>query len=120
MIDQKFTIQQVAERTGLSIHTLRFYEQKGLLGAIERQSNGHRRYSEANIRWASFLKCLRAAGMPLVEIERFTRTMQDDEIDATLENRRVILESHHRYLSSHLRDVQKILDHIETKLSSIE
>src|SRR6266568_4461292 len=68
MMDKTFSIQQVADRTGLSIHTLRYYEQIGLLVSIYRLPNGHRRYSEANIRWIAFIKCLRAAGMPLVEI----------------------------------------------------
>ena len=119
-MDKTFSIQQVADRTGLSIHTLRYYEQIGLLVSIYRLPNGHRRYSEANIRWIAFIKCLRAAGMPLVEIQRFTQIMEDGEEDAMVRNKRTLLETHHHNLSQHLQDVQQILARIEDKLALLE
>jgi predicted site-specific integrase-resolvase len=42
---QALTIQQVAQQTGLSVHTLRYYERNGLLEPVDRASSGHRRYS---------------------------------------------------------------------------
>ena len=52
-MDDGLTIQQVAQRTGLSHHTLRYYEHLGLLAStrIRRLPNGHRRYSEADLEW---------------------------------------------------------------------
>ncbi len=44
-MDDSLTIQQVAQRTGLSHHTLRYYEHLGLLISVHRLPNGHRRYS---------------------------------------------------------------------------
>jgi len=119
-MNKTFSIQQVADRTGLSIHTLRYYEQIELLVSICRLPNGHRCYSEANIHWIAFIKCLRAAGMPLHEIQRFTQVMEDGEEDAMERNKRALLERHHQNLSQHLQDVQQILARIEDKLALLE
>lgn len=66
------TIGQMAERTGLSVHTLRFYEREGLLGSpVRRGPDGRRLYDEEDAGWLDFCTRLRATGMPLVEIRRY-------------------------------------------------
>ena len=57
------TVQETAERTGLSEHTLRYYERAGLLRGVRRDdSSGHRRYSPEDVARISTLACLRATG----------------------------------------------------------
>ena len=64
-----FTVQETAERTGLNEHTLRYYERAGLLTAVRRDdSSGHRRYSADDVARVRTLACLRATGMPLVQM----------------------------------------------------
>ncbi|MCA9976226.1 MAG: MerR family transcriptional regulator, partial [Anaerolineales bacterium] len=63
------TIQEVAEMTGLTAHTLRYYEKIGLLESIDRHGNGHRRYDEADLGWIHFLKLLRGTGMPIQQMQ---------------------------------------------------
>ena len=53
-METELTIQQVAARTGLSVHTLRYYERNGLLEPINRAANGHRRYSQRILLGLSF------------------------------------------------------------------
>ena len=66
------TVQETAERTGLSEHTLRYYERAGLLTAVRRDgSSGHRRYSADDVARISTLACLRATGMPLDQMRRY-------------------------------------------------
>ena len=48
-MDEELTIQQAADQTGLSLHTLRYYERIGLIPPIRRAPNGHRRYSEQDV-----------------------------------------------------------------------
>jgi hypothetical protein len=62
-----YTIDEAAERTGLSKHTLRYYEREGLLPPIAKASSGHRRYTDDDIGWVRFLQLLRATGMPIRE-----------------------------------------------------
>jgi DNA-binding transcriptional MerR regulator len=49
IMNTELTIQQVAEITQLSGHTLRYYERIGLLSPVNRAANGHRRYSNLDI-----------------------------------------------------------------------
>jgi len=66
-----FTIDEVAARTGLSKHTLRYYEREGLLLPIGKAPSGHRRYTDDDIGWVRFLQLLRATGMPIREAKEF-------------------------------------------------
>jgi MerR HTH family regulatory protein len=60
-LEEAFTVQQAAQLTGLSEHTLRYYERVGLLPPVRRQnSSRHRRYSVADISIIETLACLRA------------------------------------------------------------
>jgi len=61
-----FTIQETAERTGLTAHTLRYYERIGLVWEVYRDSAGHRRYTEQDVGWLILLTRLRATGMRAV------------------------------------------------------
>src|SRR5690349_1245444 len=59
------TIQETSATTGLSVHTLRYYERIGLIHPISRSTSRHRRYREEDLRWIEFLLRLRATGMPI-------------------------------------------------------
>src|SRR5205807_8170323 len=65
-IAEALSISDVAEATGLSAHTLRYYERAGLmLDPVGRAPSSHRRYTEREIRWVVFLTKLRMTGMPI-------------------------------------------------------
>jgi DNA-binding transcriptional MerR regulator len=51
-----WTISQVAEKSGLSAHTLRWYERIGLLDPVERGPDGRRRFSDADVEWVVLLE----------------------------------------------------------------
>ena len=63
-MDTGLTIKQVAQQTGLSIDTLRYYEHIGLLEPVGRAPNGHCRYTPHDIAWIDLLIRLRNTGMP--------------------------------------------------------
>jgi DNA-binding transcriptional MerR regulator len=97
------TIQQVAQQTGLSVHTLRYYERNGLLEPVDRASSGHRRYSEEDIARIEFLTRLRLTGMPIRQMQEFAR--------------RAILEEHEREVQAHIQELQRNLEAIQWKIS---
>ena len=70
-MENNFSSKQVSEKTGLSIHTLRYYEQIGLIDGIARDENGYRRYSQSDIIWFQVLSYFRAMGMPIREMQEF-------------------------------------------------
>lgn len=61
-------IGEIAERTGLSAHTLRFYEKHGLINASERSDAGYRLYSEEDVKKAAFIRTARNIGFSLEDI----------------------------------------------------
>src|SRR5689334_21697073 len=65
------TVGEVADRVGLTVHTLRWYEQEGLVDPVERDTAGHRRYSEADLGWLDLLIRLRTTGMPVRHMRRY-------------------------------------------------
>jgi DNA-binding transcriptional MerR regulator len=76
---EKLTIQQVAEATGLSVFTLRYYERVGLIHPIDRAENTHRRYTQDDIGWIDFLMKLRATGMSISEMQAYSELQRQGE-----------------------------------------
>lgn len=67
----KYSISALAHKTGLSIHTLRFYEKEGLLRHVERTESGRRMYGEASLGCLLGVLCMKQAGMTLPQIKVF-------------------------------------------------
>ncbi len=71
-LTETYTVQQAAALTGLSEHTLRYYERIGLIQPVPRQeSSGHRRYGAEDLAKLETLACLRATGMPIEQMRRY-------------------------------------------------
>jgi MerR family transcriptional regulator, aldehyde-responsive regulator len=65
------TPAEMAERTGVTLDTLRYYEREGLLDDVERAENGHRRYREGDVLWVEVLRCLRDTGMTIEQLRHY-------------------------------------------------
>ncbi|MFI6290498.1 MerR family transcriptional regulator [Nonomuraea sp. NPDC050790] len=75
--EKPLSIGEVAQRTGLSTHALRFYEREGLLvGPIQRTASGRRRYAAADVDWLLICVKLRESGMPLTDLKRFAELVR--------------------------------------------
>lgn len=67
-----FTIQEVSRRSGLTEPTLRYYEEVGLVGPIDRdERSGHRRYGSGDLDTVEVLSCLRAVGMGIDDMRLY-------------------------------------------------
>jgi len=113
-MDASLTIQQAAAKTGLSAHTLRYYERVGLLSPIDREASGHRRYSEADLGWIDLLKRLRATGMSIADMKRYADFQRED--DETYAKRIALLEAHRVRVLRQLDMLQTNLGIIEYKI----
>ncbi len=113
--EETFTIQEVAEMTDLSAHTLRYYEKIGLLESVTRHDNGHRRYAEADLGWIHFLKLLRATGMPIQQMQLFMEFARQG--DGTIADRVEVLTEHRRSLAQHIAEQQDHLAHLDHKIA---
>jgi len=108
------TIEQVAERSRLSPHTLRYYERIGLLDPVGRAESGHRRYATKDLAWLEFLTRLRATGMPIRHMQEFADLRRRG--DTTIAERRVLLEIHQQTVQAHIEELQRNLGAITQKI----
>lgn len=110
-----FTIQQISNITGLTVHTLRYYEKIGLLNGVDRDVNGYRQYTESDISWINFLIRLRVTGMPVAEMKQFSDLRGQG--DSTISFRRELLENHQKSVLEQIKDLQNNLCKIEEKIN---
>jgi DNA-binding transcriptional MerR regulator len=109
------TISDAAEATGLSTHTLRYYERAGLmLDPVERAPSSHRRYTEAEIRWVTLLTRLRATGMPIRRIREYADLVRAG--NGNEEERLALLEAHRDAVLEQLDAMRRNLEAIEYKI----
>ena len=73
-----FNPGEAAQRTGLSLDTLRYYEREGLIGPIGRSAGGRRTYSADDVAWIGIVTCLRRAGLAIEDLRRFTRLLRTE------------------------------------------
>ncbi len=109
------TIQEVAQRTGLSAYTLRYYERAGLIPSVARQEGGQRRYGEGELRAFHFITCLRMTGMPIREIRDYMQAVQEG--DETIPQRREILLKHRQDVCQQIEDLNRCIELLDYKLS---
>jgi DNA-binding transcriptional MerR regulator len=114
--DARLAISEVAEATGLTTHTLRYYEREGLmLTPVDRASSTHRRYTESDVNWVGFLTKLRATGMPISTVREYVDlARQGDETSAA---RMELLLRHRISVLAQLEEITKSLEAIDTKIT---
>jgi DNA-binding transcriptional MerR regulator len=113
-VERALSIAEAAEVSGLSVHTLRYYERTGLLEPVDRNGSGHRRYRAADLERIAFLTKLRATGMPIRDVRRYAELMQAGE--ATNEDRLALLEAHRANVLAGLETTARNLELIEWKI----
>src|SRR5437764_330533 len=99
------TIARVAERTGLSVDTLRYYEKAGLIEQVGRTTGNQRRYRAADLTWLEFLLRLRETGMSIAGMQRFAALRAAG--DGTVADRLAMLREHRRDLERRMRRLRR-------------
>jgi DNA-binding transcriptional MerR regulator len=107
-------IAEAAEASGLSAHTLRYYERTGLLEPVSRNGSGHRRYRAADLERITFLTKLRATGMPIREVRRYAELMRAGE--GTNAERLAMLEAHRDNVLAGLEATARNLELVEWEI----
>jgi MerR family copper efflux transcriptional regulator len=109
------TIQEVSRRSGLSEPTLRYYEEIGLVGPVDRDArSGHRRYGDADLDVLQALACLRALGMGIEDM----RTYQANRSRggrAVAAEQRDLLRRHAQRMEAEIAALYSRLDYLREK-----
>jgi DNA-binding transcriptional MerR regulator len=113
---ETYTVQQAAALTGLSEHTLRYYERIGLIQPVPRQqTSGHRRYGPDDLAKLETLACLRATGMPIEQMRRYI-ALRAEGADTTTELQ-ALLTAHLQELQHRMAALQTHIKYVERKIA---
>lgn len=112
------TIAEVSKKYSLSQDTLRYYERIGLLPSVNRNKSGLRDYSEEDLKWIEFIKCMRSAGLPIeVLIEYVALFNRGDE---TIEARKELLTEQRKLLAEKMEALRQTIERLDYKISWYE
>ena len=107
------SIAEAARGTGVSVHTLRYYERAGLvITSVPRNHSGRRRYHDEDLKWISIFTKLRAKGMPIRTIKRYAQLVAAGPGNEG--ERLALLEAHRAEVTAKLAELQenlKLIDH---------
>ncbi|MFC8731092.1 MerR family transcriptional regulator [Luteimicrobium sp. NPDC057192] len=113
------SIADAAAATGLTVHTLRYYERDGLmLDPVDRAPSGHRRYSAADLSWIVMLTRLRATGMGIAEVREYAELCRAGE--GNEDARLMLLRAHRDRVLADLEATREHLRAIDTKIGLYE
>ena len=110
-----YSIHEVCERTGLSAHTLRYYEKEKLLPSVRRSPGGFRQYTEEDMEALGMICCLKNTGMSLQDISRFMTLAREG--DQTLRERCELLKKHRDTVLKRMEEMQRYLDKVTWKVN---
>ena len=108
------TIAQVSQKYDVSPDTLRYYERIGLIPPVHRSAGGIRDYDETDCGWVEFIKCMRAAGLPIEALIEYVALFQQG--DDTLPARKALLLEQREQLAQRIADLQAVLDRLDRKI----
>lgn len=109
-----YSIMQVAQNTGLSAPTLRYYEKEGLLPNVNRSSGGIRRFTDEDLEALELICCLKSTGMPIKKIKEFVELSARGK--ETLKTRCEILYEHKRMVEEQIAQMEKHLKKVNCKI----
>jgi DNA-binding transcriptional MerR regulator len=115
-VPTNITIAEAAERSGLSAHTLRYYERIGLIHPVGRGQNGHRRYGRDDIEWLEFLIKLRTTDMPIRQMVEYAELVREGP--QTASRRRAMLEAHREALRERIAELEETAAVIDRKIET--
>ncbi|MFC4502299.1 MULTISPECIES: MerR family transcriptional regulator [Streptomyces] len=109
-----YTISEVVAFTGLTAHTLRWYERIGLMSHIDRSHTGQRRYSNRDLDWLDLVGKLRLTGMPVADMVRYAELVREG--DSTYPERYELLEATRRDVRARIAELQDTLAVLDRKI----
>lgn len=113
-----YSIGQVAAKTGLTVHTLRYYEKEGLLPFVRKSRSGLRMFSDNDLGWLSIIECLKETGMPLKGIKQYIDWFREG--DSTLPQRLEMFKQQQLKILTQIEQFQKYLQKIDYKVRIYE
>ena len=108
-----YTMKEACKLTGLPYETLKFYCNQGLVPNVKRSESNYRLFDECDIKWINSLCCLKSCGMSVGEMKEYLALCLQGQ--ASIPERKAILERHREDLEKRMREIQSSIDYIDRK-----
>ncbi|MEW4428225.1 MerR family transcriptional regulator [Paenibacillus pabuli] len=106
----------MSEYFKLPPETIRYWESMKILSSIQRNDSGYREYTQQDIDWIRYVKCLREIGVPIERIQEYTALSLEG--DSTLEKRKEILEEQRAQLIEKSKELDQALELANYKIEN--
>ena len=110
-------ISELSQQTGLSAHTLRYYEKHGLINASTRSEAGYRYYNDSDVRRVEFVKTARNTGFSLEDISQLL-SIRVDKQSHSCQEVTDITEKKLQEVNAKLAELQSMKNTLELLLQS--
>lgn len=108
-----YTVQDVADITGISTHTLRYYDREGIMPFLKREEHGNRIFEKSDLQWPQVVKCMKISGFTLADMRAYADLVKQG--DESLAERLELFEKHREKTLEQIADLQAALDAIDYK-----
>lgn len=109
-----YTIRQVAEKMGVAVSTLRYYDKEGLLPFVDKKPDGTRVFKDEDFQGLGIIACMKNSGMPIKDIKRYMDLCIEG--DNTLKDRLEIFLERKEYVQKQMEELKKVMKTIEHKI----
>lgn len=116
--ERTLTVGELGEATHCSAHTIRYYDDEGLIPLVERNDAGHRRFQPEHASWIRLLKRLRASGMSIDRMRTYARLAARG--DETIDDRKAILKDHRDDVRNRIEELKRCLVVVDAKIDLYE
>jgi DNA-binding transcriptional MerR regulator len=113
-----YTIRQVAEKMGVTVPTLRYYDKEGLLPFVDKKPNGTRVFKDEDFQGLAIITCMKNSGMPIKDIKKFMDLC--NEGDSKLKERLEIFLERKKSVQKQMEELNKVMETINHKISYYE
>lgn len=107
------TIQEASDITGISVHTLRYYDRQGIMPFLTKDEHGNRVFTEADMQWIYVVKCMKVTGFTLREMREYADLVRAG--DSTLQERLEIFQRRREKVQREIERLQCSLDGLNYK-----
>lgn len=112
------TISEVSQKYDLTADTLRYYERIGLIPPVHRNSSGNRDFTEEDLGWVEFIKCMRSAGLSIEALIDYVKMFQKGS--STIKARKHLLIEQRQLLAERIKSMQETLKRLDFKIDGYE
>ncbi len=109
----EYTIGELAKKMNLTVHTLRYYDDQGLLRHVKRSSNGRRIFTHRDVIMLNTIQCLKAVDMSLNDIKQYIDWCEEGF--PSVKKRYELFEEKRKFVEEQIAQLQKVLATIDYK-----